>query len=51
MNETPPDRPTLARLEKLIAFANDDRGDPHDVARGETESSPCTPSFIPAWCE
>ena len=24
----PPDRPTLARLHKLIAFANDDRGDP-----------------------
>jgi hypothetical protein len=26
--ETPPDRPTLARLEKLIALANDERGEP-----------------------
>lgn len=26
--ETPPDRPTLARLEKLIALAKDDRGEP-----------------------
>jgi hypothetical protein len=26
--ETPPDRPTRARLEKLIALADDDRGDP-----------------------
>lgn len=28
MSGTPPDRPTRARLEKLIALANDDRGDP-----------------------
>jgi hypothetical protein len=28
MVETPPDRPTRARLEKLIAIADDDRGDP-----------------------
>ena len=27
MIETPPDRPTLARLKKLIALADDDRGD------------------------
>jgi hypothetical protein len=27
-DETPPDRPTLARLEKLIALANDERGEP-----------------------
>lgn len=25
--ETPPDRPTKARLEKLIALANDSRGE------------------------
>lgn len=28
MNEASPDRPTRARLEKLIALANDARGDP-----------------------
>jgi hypothetical protein len=28
MVETPPDRPTLARLKKLIALADDDRGEP-----------------------
>ena len=28
MIEPPPDRPTLARLEKLIALANDERGEP-----------------------
>ena len=28
MTETPPDRPTRARLEKLIALANDERGEP-----------------------
>jgi hypothetical protein len=28
MVETPPDRPTRVRLEKLIALANDDRGEP-----------------------
>ncbi len=27
-DKTPPDRPTLARLRKLIALANDDRGEP-----------------------
>lgn len=29
MVKTPPDRPTRARLEKLIALANDDRGEPN----------------------
>jgi hypothetical protein len=28
MVEQPPDRPTRARLEKLIALAQDDRGEP-----------------------
>jgi hypothetical protein len=28
MTEPPPDRPTRARLEKLIALANDNRGEP-----------------------
>jgi hypothetical protein len=28
MTEEPPARPTRARLEKLIALANDKRGDP-----------------------
>lgn len=28
MSELPPDKPTRARLEKLIALANDTRGDP-----------------------
>ena len=28
MVETPPDRPTLVRLRKLIALAEDARGDP-----------------------
>jgi hypothetical protein len=28
MTESAPDRPTRARLEKLIALADDDRGDP-----------------------
>lgn len=28
MVEAPPDRPTRARLERLITFANDERGDP-----------------------
>jgi hypothetical protein len=28
MTEPPPDRPTKARLERLIAFANDERGEP-----------------------
>lgn len=28
MTEPPPDRPTKARLERLITFANDARGDP-----------------------
>jgi hypothetical protein len=27
MVETPPDRPTRAKLEKIIALANDHRGD------------------------
>jgi hypothetical protein len=29
MAENPPDRPTRARLEKLIALANDGRGEPN----------------------
>lgn len=28
MIETPPDRPTRAKLEKILALANDDRGEP-----------------------
>jgi hypothetical protein len=28
MSEPPPDRPTRVRLEKLIALANDKRGEP-----------------------